>query len=64
VPGLCADANDEAVTVVDLGGKVPPRLIAIAWHRDRHRSVAARAFVETAREVCAELAVSREPVRV
>ena len=39
----------------DLTGRVPPRLIAIAWHRDRYRSPAARAFVETAREVCGEL---------
>src|SRR5438067_1712425 len=40
---------------LELTGRVPPRLIALAWHRDRYRSPAARAFVETAREVCAEL---------
>jgi DNA-binding transcriptional LysR family regulator len=30
-------------------------LIALAWHRDRYRTPAAEAFVETALEVCAEL---------
>jgi DNA-binding transcriptional LysR family regulator len=32
-----------------------PRLIGITWHRDRYQSPAARAFVETAHAVCAEL---------
>jgi DNA-binding transcriptional LysR family regulator len=32
-------------------------MIAVVWHRDRHRSPAARAFVELAEEVCAELHV-------
>jgi DNA-binding transcriptional LysR family regulator len=35
--------------------KLPPRVIALAWHRDRYRTPAARAFVETAEEVTAEL---------
>ena len=39
---------------------LPPRLIALAWHRDRYRTPAARAFVETAQEVTAELEL--EPV--
>jgi len=30
-------------------------VIAIAWHRDRYRSPAAQAFVELAKELCAEL---------
>ena len=34
--------------------------IALAWHRDRYRSPAARAFVETALEVCAELQAEAE----
>jgi DNA-binding transcriptional LysR family regulator len=40
--------------------KLPPRVIALAWHRDRYRTPAARAFVETAQEVSAEL--ETEPV--
>jgi hypothetical protein len=42
--------------VVDMSGKVPPRLIGVAWHRDRVQSVAARSFIELASQVCAELA--------
>jgi DNA-binding transcriptional LysR family regulator len=42
------------VRVVELDD-VPPRTIAVAWHRDRHRSPSARAFVELAQQVCAEL---------
>jgi DNA-binding transcriptional LysR family regulator len=34
---------------------MPRRPIAVAWHRDRHRSPAARAFVEIAREISAEV---------
>ena len=41
-----------------------PRLIGIAWHRDRYRSPAARAFVETARAVCAELEQPTVPLSV
>jgi DNA-binding transcriptional LysR family regulator len=54
VPRLTMDPQDEATRILDVP-KVPPRLIAVAWHRDRHRTAAARAFVETAREICAEL---------
>ena len=62
VPRLTVDANDERTVVLDLGAKVPPRVIALAWHRDRYRAPAARAFVETAQAVCAEL--EREPAAV
>jgi DNA-binding transcriptional LysR family regulator len=55
VPLLTVDMNDERVRVLEPAGKLPPRLIAAAWHRDRYRSPAARAFVELAAEVCAEL---------
>jgi molybdate transport repressor ModE-like protein len=54
VPGLTMDPEDETTTLIELP-KLPPRLIAMAWHRDRYRTPAARAFVETAQEVCAEL---------
>ena len=40
--------------------KVPRRVVAVVWHRDRHRSPAARAFIEIARDVAA--AVERELV--
>lgn len=52
---LAVDTADERVRVLDLLPSIPPRRIAIAWHRDRHRSPGARAFVELAEQVCAEL---------
>jgi DNA-binding transcriptional LysR family regulator len=55
VPRLTVDADDPRIHVVELED-VPPRMIAMAWHRDRHRSPAARAFVELAQQVSAELA--------
>jgi DNA-binding transcriptional LysR family regulator len=54
VPGLTMDPQDESTVLLDLP-KVPPRVIALAWHRDRYRTAAARSFVETAQAVCAEL---------
>jgi molybdate transport repressor ModE-like protein len=56
VPRLTMDPEDETTALIELP-KVAPRLIAIAWHRDRYRTPAAQAFVETAQEVCAELAL-------
>jgi DNA-binding transcriptional LysR family regulator len=58
VPRLTVDPMDESVEVLDLGDRVPPRLIGIAWHRDRRRTPAAEAFVELARRLTsgAELA--------
>jgi DNA-binding transcriptional LysR family regulator len=55
IPRLAADPHDERVALVEVGARVPPRLIGIAWHRDRYRTPAARAFVVAARLVCAEL---------
>jgi molybdate transport repressor ModE-like protein len=55
IPRLAADPNDDRVVLLELGSRVPPRLISIAWHRDRYRTDAARAFVDAARAVCAEL---------
>lgn len=54
VPRLTVDESDPAVQVVELGDRVPPRLIGIAWHRDRRRTRAADAFVELARRLTAE----------
>jgi DNA-binding transcriptional LysR family regulator len=54
VPGLTMDPQDDSTVLLELP-KVPPRVIAIAWHRDRYRTPAAHSFVATAREVSAEL---------
>jgi DNA-binding transcriptional LysR family regulator len=54
VPRLTMDPADETTMLIELP-KLPPRLIGLAWHRDRYRTPAAHAFVDTAREVSAEL---------
>jgi DNA-binding transcriptional LysR family regulator len=61
IPTLAVDPNDKRVVAVGLGSKVPPRVIALAWHRDRYRLPAADAFVELAKELCDELERSGEP---
>jgi DNA-binding transcriptional LysR family regulator len=55
VARLTVDEADPRIRVVALDPPIPPRRIALAWHRDRHRTAAARAFVELAAEVCREL---------
>ena len=47
MPLLTVDERDFRIAIRDLPD-VPPRVIAIARHRDRYHSPAARAFVETA----------------
>jgi len=56
VPRLTMDEHDETTVLLELP-RIPPRVIALAWHRDRYRTPAARAFVDTARAVSAELEV-------
>ncbi len=55
-PRLTVDEDDPSVAVIDLHGRIPPRLIGLVWHSDRHRSAAAEAFTESALAVCRELA--------
>jgi DNA-binding transcriptional LysR family regulator len=55
VPRLAVDPRDERVVALQLESNLPPRAIALAWHRDRYRSPAAEAFVDQASELCAEL---------
>ena len=49
MPRLTIDASDSRVRVFDLDGLVPPRVLGIAWHRERTLSSAALAFIEAAR---------------
>jgi DNA-binding transcriptional LysR family regulator len=55
VPRLSVDERDESVAVLEVP-TMPPRRLALAWHRDRYRSPAAAAFVRRAQEVCAVFA--------
>jgi DNA-binding transcriptional LysR family regulator len=54
VPRLTMDEHDPATRLIELP-KIPPRMLAIAWHRDRYRTPVAHAFVEMAQAVSAEL---------
>jgi DNA-binding transcriptional LysR family regulator len=54
VPRLTVDENDPGTRVIELP-RIPPRMLALAWHHDRYRTPAARAFVDTAQAVSAEL---------
>src|SRR5262249_37054057 len=60
IPRLTVDERDSTVALVDLTDRIPPRVIAIAWHRDRIRTRAAEAFGEAAQNLCRSL--EREPV--
>jgi DNA-binding transcriptional LysR family regulator len=59
VPRLTVDETDPSVAVIDLGGRVPDRMIGLAWHRDRFRTQAAEAFAAEAQALCAELAAEK-----
>jgi DNA-binding transcriptional LysR family regulator len=48
MPRLTVNLSDARIRAVGLDGKVPPRVIGLAWHRDRRLSPAVHAFVETA----------------
>lgn len=62
VPRLTVEAADPRIAIVDLEGWIPPRRIAIVWHRDRYSSPAARAFIETAQRVCERLSTGNPDV--
>jgi DNA-binding transcriptional LysR family regulator len=55
MPLLAVSPGDERVKVLHLDPSIPQREIAVVWHRDRHRSPAARAFVDLAVEVGAQV---------
>jgi molybdate transport repressor ModE-like protein len=54
VPLLAVEPNEEGIAVLPLAD-VPPRRIGVAWHRDRYRSPAMGAFVESAQSVCSRI---------
>ncbi len=57
VPRLAVDESDARTAVVEFGRSitVPPRTLALAWHRDRAHTPAVRDFVELAQQVTSEL---------
>lgn len=54
VPRLVVNPRNPSFAALPFGTRIPPRDIAIAWHRDRYRSAAAQAFAELARDMGAE----------
>jgi molybdate transport repressor ModE-like protein len=46
VPLLAVIPSDDRVSVVAIDPPVPDRAISVVWHHDRHRSPAARAFID------------------
>ncbi|MDQ6670876.1 MAG: LysR family transcriptional regulator [Chloroflexota bacterium] len=55
LPRLAVDPTDSLTRSLSLDGEVAPRIICLAWHRDRYRTPAALAFVAAAQAVCADL---------
>jgi len=59
VPRLTVDEADPVCAIVQTD--VPPRVLAMAWHRDRYRSHSHREFVDLALEVCRDLLGNHAP---
>jgi DNA-binding transcriptional LysR family regulator len=55
VPLLTVDENDPKVVIRRIDPPVPPRTIVVANHPDRYLSPAAQGFLDTARQVGAEM---------
>jgi DNA-binding transcriptional LysR family regulator len=54
VPRLVVNPRNPSLVALPFGTRIPPRDIAIVWHRDRFRSAAAQAFAELARDMGAD----------
>ena len=63
MPRMTIDAADARVRVFDLDGLVPPRVLGMAWHRERSLSPAALAFIEAARSRPRRLSVVGKSAR-
>jgi len=54
-PLLAVDETDPKIVLGELAELIPPRILAMVWHRDRYRPPAADTFVEMAAEVTEQL---------
>lgn len=61
VPQLVVNPRNPAVVALPFGARIPPRVIVLAWHRDRWRTAAAKAFVEEAQRVAEEFSPAVRP---
>jgi DNA-binding transcriptional LysR family regulator len=48
MPRLAIDESDPRLTLIELDGQVPPRMLALAWRRERGLSPAARHLIDEA----------------
>jgi molybdate transport repressor ModE-like protein len=55
LPRLAVAAGREDVTELELSDPPPPRVITLAWHRDRELPPAGRALVAAAQDICEEI---------
>jgi len=55
MPRLAVNPSDTRTTIVELGGLIPPRRLAVAWHRDRATNDAIDSFVSHVAEVASEI---------
>ena len=62
IPRLAADVEGKPLVALPIEAKLPQRVVAIAWHRDRLRTCTAGMFVDLAIEVAAQLPGGTEPV--
>src|SRR3954447_1066127 len=46
VPQLVVNPRNPAYVALPFGNRIPPRHLAVVWHRDRYKSAAADAFIE------------------
>jgi DNA-binding transcriptional LysR family regulator len=60
-PSLATKPSITGTAVVELEQRLPPRLLGIAWHRDRQQSPATAAFISISAQVCAELQETIDP---
>ncbi|HEV7133215.1 MAG TPA: LysR family transcriptional regulator [Gaiellaceae bacterium] len=60
VPRLVVNPRNPSFVALPFGTRIPPRDIAIVWHRDRYRSAAAQAFAELAHDMGVEYAIASE----
>ncbi len=56
MPILAIDRSRGDIVLVDVADMIPRRRIGLVWHRDRHQTPAAKAFIQLARERAASLA--------
>jgi DNA-binding transcriptional LysR family regulator len=61
VPRLAVSIGDKPLVALRIEPKLPERVVAIAWHRDRLRTCTAGLFVDLAVEVSAQLEGGVQP---